>query len=490
MSARSDSASRHETIPARSVFIGLLVVVALAPLPLGSARPWSWSLLALAVGALLLAWCVLATRRTGVATVPVRRIAVPLFCFGAGVAWTALQTVSWTPAAWHHPAWAEAATALGRELEGAIALDPAAGRDGVMRLLTYAGMFWLALNYGVRRANARRVLWLLACVGAAYAAYGMYEDLSGSAHILWLEKWAYVDVSTGPFVNRNTFATYAGIGLVVTLGLLASELGAVAHLERIDRAGIVFFFEHLRTRHFLLVLMAAVIGVALLLSESRAGLIATILGISVLPLTLPIRRIQHAGTVVAFAAVAIVGAFLLLQLGGQAVVNRLAKLSHGDSGRAAVHALALEAIADRPSLGSGLGSFPMVFQAYWTEHVAPKGPPFRRAHNTYLTLALEAGLPAALLIGVAPLAMVGLCAYGVAMRRRSAEFPCIGLGVSALVGSHALVDFSLEIPAVAVTYMALMGVCCAQSWPTADRELGQNHIDQPINFGAPPGHSR
>jgi hypothetical protein len=34
----------------------LLLIVVLAPLPLGSNRPWAWSLLALATGAVLVLW--------------------------------------------------------------------------------------------------------------------------------------------------------------------------------------------------------------------------------------------------------------------------------------------------------------------------------------------------------------------------------------------------------------------------------------------------
>jgi len=37
------------------------------------------------------------------------------------------------------------------------------------------------------------------------------------------------------------------------------------------------------------------------------------------------------------------------------------------------------------------------------------------------------------------------------------------------VGAHALVDFSLQIPAVAYTYTLLMGAALAQSLPRSQR---------------------
>jgi hypothetical protein len=48
-------------------------------------------------------------------------------------------------------------------------------------------------------------------------------------------------------------------------------------------------------------------------------------------------------------------------------------------------------------------------------------------------------------------------------RKENAIIPAVGASVSVLVGSHALVDFSLQLQAVAITYMALLGVGVAQS---------------------------
>ncbi|MCP4196499.1 MAG: hypothetical protein GY762_05045, partial [Proteobacteria bacterium] len=42
-----------------------------------------------------------------------------------------------------------------------------------------------------------------------------------------------------------------------------------------------------------------------------------------------------------------------------------------------------------------------------------------------------------------------------------------GLAATTLVSSHALFDFSLQIPAVAITYAAIMGLAVAQSFSSA-----------------------
>ena len=70
----------------------------------------------------------------------------------------------------------------------------------------------------------------------------------------------------------------------------------------------------------------------------------------------------------------------------------------------------------------------------------------------------------ALFLAIALLAFV--CLRGVWSRHRHWIYPAIGFSASILVGAHALVDFSLQIPAVAYTYALMMGAAVAQSLPT------------------------
>ncbi len=94
---------------------------------------------------------------------------------------------------------------------------------------------------------------------------------------------------------------------------------------------------------------------------------------------------------------------------------------------------------------------------------------FDKAHNTYLENALELGLPAALGLFSAIGVLLVICLLGVRRRRRDAVYPCIGVAATVLVAVQSVVDFSLQIPAVAVTYSLLMGAACAQSWSSREK---------------------
>jgi type IV secretory pathway VirB2 component (pilin) len=54
------------------------------------------------------------------------------------------------------------------------------------------------------------------------------------------------------------------------------------------------------------------------------------------------------------------------------------------------------------------------------------------------------------------------CCKG-AVARQQITVPCIATGVAFLVGAHAVVDFSLQMQAVTLTFAAFLGAGVAQS---------------------------
>ncbi|MFP6563251.1 MAG: hypothetical protein VCC68_02065, partial [Myxococcota bacterium] len=91
---------------------------------------------------------------------------------------------------------------------------------------------------------------------------------------------------------------------------------------------------------------------------------------------------------------------------------------------------------------------------------------WRRAHSTYLENALELGIPAAVALFASIGTCAGYCWLGIGRRRRDRIYPAIAVAATALVAAHSTVDFSLQIPAVAVSYAFLLGLGCAQSFST------------------------
>jgi O-antigen ligase len=173
--------------------------------------------------------------------------------------------------------------------------------------------------------------------------------------------------------------------------------------------------------------------------------------------TKAVRRRQ--ALVIAGLIAAIGGAFVIFS--GEQVAERLSGTTFGSDERPVIYDLTLQGISQRPWLGTGYGTFEEAFRLFRDQRVNGL---WDKAHNSYLENALELGLPAAVLLTASVGALFLRCLIGVVVRRRDAIYPAIGASATVLVAGHALVDFSLQIPAIAATYALIMGAAVAQSW--------------------------
>lgn len=459
-----NSAPPHISLALRVAFAGLLALLVLAPLPFGSNRPWAWSMAAIGVALTLVVWSVGVARTPGSIRIPWARHLPATVAFLLAIAWFFTQASGLTPAVWDHPLWAEARTGLGLEtVSGAISLDPNASFDGAMRLLAYGGVFWLTLHFCRSRQRTKQLLWAIVISGTLYATYGLVVQFSGSNTILWFDKWAYENVVTSTFVNRNNFATYAALVIMAAIGLLTRKADEAAELGIANRAGIAHILDSLGPQVFALFLALLITGTALLLTASRGGILSAGIGVFVFLAGLVLYKRRRIRRTIVFAGIVLLGGALLLSFSGNEVVKRLNQSSDDLSGRGQIWQTTREVIAERPWLGTGLGTFADVAIRARDENLPPQSSPFLRAHNGYLEMILEGGLIGFGLIMAALVWLTVWCFYGILARHEDGVYPCIGLAATAVVASHAYVDFSLQIPAVAMVYAAMLAVGCAQA---------------------------
>ena len=449
----------------------LVAIVCLAPLPFASVETWSWSIAAVLTALLLLFWSI--GRLFMVPTVravPLGSILVPAILLGLVIAWILVQASSFTPDSWHHPIWREASKSLGGKVAGSVSLDPQASIEGVVRLLWYAAVFWMAVSLCRDRAAARFALVAIVGAGFLYAVYGLVVEFSDAKMVLWAEKTAYLGSLTSTFINRNAYAAYAGIGLICITALLVRRLLTHEPSDEevvVSKAAMVLsYFGH----NWYLMLGWLVFATALVLTNSRAGVLSSLIGLFVFIVAMTFAHGAPSRLLRYVALVLVIGVVIAVSISGATLGRRLIPTEISDN-RSAIYRLTMTAIGDAPMLGMGYGAFPKVFEIY-REDLKAFDKPARKAHNTYLENAVELGIPAALSLFVVVIWLVGLCVTGLRRRRRDSHYAAIGLGVTALLAVHALVDFSLQIPAVAVTYMFLLGLAVAQSWGAREEARG------------------
>lgn len=444
----------------------LLALVVLAPVPFGSQRPWAWSLMAVAVGALLLAWGGLVLAGRVRAPMPMRRLWLPAVPFALVLLWSLVQTLGVVPADWRHPVWAEAAKVLGSGVPpgaGSVSLDPSMTLTAVLRLATYGGVFWLAVQLGRERVRAREALVTLALAGVTYAAYGLIVHFGGWDLILWVPKWAYIGDLTATFVNRNAYGAYAGIGLLCCVALFLHGLRPRGAGDRraYDLA------ETLLVRALPYLTGAVVLGTALLLSHSRGAFLSAGAGTLVLLAALMKGRIVRPRIALSAMVALLLVTLLTLGMSGDGTMERLLRSSFDQEVRPDLVRQTLLAIGDAPWTGFGLGAFQPAFRLY-RDGTLPGPVVFDFAHNVHLELAMDLGLPATAILYMGFGAVLAVCLAGLVRRRRDQVHPAVALGAATLVGLHGLVDFSAQMPAIAATLALLLGVGYAQSWNTAE----------------------
>jgi O-antigen ligase len=457
---------------ARSAFWGLLALLAWAPLPLGSNRPWSWSLISLIAGILLIIWALAVLADPAKNRLAGRRLLAPSMLYGIVVLWGLLQASTLTPASWGNPLWADAAAVLDRRLDSTISVDPAVSIGGAIRLLAYGVIFWMAAQFGRDRNDGRTILWCIVIVCVAYAVYGLMVFSSGNTTILFYTKWAFPNDLTGTFIARSAYGIYAGIGLLTALALLVDTISRNTP-QTPERRSIASLIDSAPPAIYGLVFASVLLGTTMVLSHSRGALAATGFGIltmfAVLLARAGKRRRPIALTLIATA----LAGLLVLEISGDHTLGRiLANADQGFSkpgfGRDAIHATAGRAIEAAPLTGHGLDTFRQVVYQYRTEDLVTSWVRIDKAHSVYLELITELGYIGFALLMAAMAWILGTIALGLMRRRRDFIFPSLVLGSAALIGTHNLLDFSIQMPAIAVTWAAMLGVGYAQAWGSDD----------------------
>ena len=166
-----------------------------------------------------------------------------------------------------NPLWQMASSVLSIDKTYTISLNHSDTITAIMRLLSYALVFWLTLNYCQDRNKAKTVFFGLMISGFLYSIYGLIIHLGSFKTILWQESF-YHGSLTSTFVNRNHFATYAGLTLICSLALLSNGIQSSSKYKLGGYLGWQHFLENLINRNWFPLLAFFAIGTALILTHS------------------------------------------------------------------------------------------------------------------------------------------------------------------------------------------------------------------------------
>ena len=454
---------RASEIADLAIFWSYIAGLAWCPFWFGSNDLVAWGINAILFPGLALAHeavVLLSGRRHAIG---IRIVRIPAVLFVVVWVWIVLQNATWMPSSLDQPIWALAADTLNRAIDGSISADRDLTNLALMRLLTAASAFWIALQLCRDIVRSRQLVTAIAVIVCAYAIYGMVMAAFFPDTILWVRNQNPHGTVSATFINRNSFATYAGLGFLAVSGILLRlyrhTVGLVGGSARLR---IVSFIETTGRAGAVVMAGTFIIAGALLMSGSRGGIVATAVAffvLIVLTFKRTSRRRNEQRDTILFVVFLAAATFVTF---GDHFIGKIASGDLGDSSRVSIYNITIGSILDSPILGYGYGTFPDIFPMFRDQSISVIGH-WVQAHNTYLEIAQGLGV----LFGLALVGAVAIpvlrCLKGAMIRVENASIPALATSAGVLVGLHSLVDFSMQIQAVTLTFMALLGAGLAQS---------------------------
>ena len=404
----------------------------------GSAQGIFTNLALQLIGIAILAWAFL-TRTPLKDSRPARQLG---WLAAAAVALVLIQLIPLPPAIWTllpgRDVVVEGFRLLGQPLPWlSLSLAPAETIATAMAMLPPLAMLALILRLGAYRDS-----WLLIallCATFISVALGVMQIQSGGTGP-YLYRQANLGTASGLFANANHMATLllVSIPFLVALGTRRwrQQSGTNDRLLTATLAGGA----------------AVVVLLGIVINQSFALLIigAPVVGAAALQLIPPGRvRLGRLAAMLGLLFVAGTAVLAVMVSAGMSASNKTSVTMRAD-----IWAHTSEAIRDSGLAGSGIGTFTAIYPRY-EDPAAIERTYVNHAHNDYLELALEGGIPAIVLM-ILFFAWWGARAFTIWRSANAAELGRAACIASAAILLHSLVDYPLRTAAIATIFaMAL-----------------------------------
>jgi O-antigen ligase len=420
------------------VFLALLALLVLAAIPYGTVEPWWKAAFVCAVFVILSVGLVESLFR-GIREIDGRSILLPMLALSA-LAY--LQTLSLGPRS--------EANLL---VWNTISADPFQTRFFALQMLALTAFLALLYRYANTERRIRALVYTILAVAAVSALFGILRH-SSQQQLGFILPLLKQNQGYGQFINKNHFAYLMEMAFGLGLGIILA--GGVR-----------------RDRLMIYVALLLPIWTALVLANSRGGILSMLTQICVAVLLLvnfrnlsddyQLPRITQSVVFKSVLLLVLIAGVLFgtFWVGGdrlatnfEAATNEIDANTREGASRQEIWRATLKMFAAHPILGVGLGGYWIGITAY---HEASGLMTPQEAHNDYLELLSSGGL-----IGFS----LGVWFAVAVIRRarqtlasdvgylRAVRFGAI-LGVAG-VAAHSLVDFGLHILVNAAVFLTLI----------------------------------
>ena len=337
-------------------------------------------------------------------------------------------------------------------------------RMSIIRLTVY-GLFFLGL---IRVLNSQKrielTISLILAMGCFEALYGLIQAYSGSPQVLWFKSGAGRNAA-GTYINRNHFAGFMAMGMLLAAAYSAAlserkrKKPLTRKLKTSFRARISQFLsgEQLLNKRILILFAGVVMGIGLVFSASRGGIISAAGALLCMSLFFVFKKGQRRKGII-FLILFLITSVYALDIGVDYVVGRFKTIDKSYEYRGRLAKKSIEMYEDYKVAGVGVGNFKYAYPKY--QAVEDKKTFVRFAHNDWAQFLSEAGIIGMVLL----LVCISYYLYLSIRLWRKREDPfavCLGMAPIAVltaIGIHSFSDFNLHIPANFMILVAIMAI--------------------------------
>jgi len=442
----SQPAELVRTLASRLIIVLLCVAMVLSALAYGTVHYWSLAIFEIGACGIVILWAVDAWRSR---TLRFSRNLLQWPLVGLAL----VGAIQLLPLRSH-----VGAGLLSAPPVSSLSLDPHSTRLAIVQILALFIYFAAALAFIDNPKRMRLIVRVVTIFGFALALFGLMQYFTSPNKIYWLKELPQSQ-PFGPFYNRHHFAGYMELALALPLGIAFA--GGV---ERDKRPLYIF--------------AAAIMAVALIVTNSRGGMISLVAEIVFLVAVAGFRRrdeedyrgekggrvkgaLMRVGLALALVFALFGGA---LMLGGEEAMSRLLGTVNSNdptTGRVHFWGVTIDIIRAHPVLGTGLGSYGLAYTQFDSRNGLYR---LEQAHNDYLQLMSDAGI-VGVILGLFFVAV--LFRNGFARRESDDRFRR-GVATGALAGCfavlvHSFFDFTLHTTSNALLFLVLAALATADA---------------------------
>jgi O-antigen ligase len=338
----------------------------------------------------------------------------------------------------------------------ALSIAPSAGWVALSLMVPFIVLL-LGTSRLLSMQGPRKLARALTILGVVLALVGIIQKplYAGRIYGFWTPEEA--GNPFGPFVNRNHFAGWMLMILPLALGSLCAALARAMRRGEPTWRGRLFWLLTPEANKLILTAGGiAIMGLALVLTFSRSGIIALAMALLMMG-WLVLRQLQGRWRkMIAAGYLVLLAITLTAWVGPDALVNRFGEVAFV-SGRLGVWADARDTIARHWLTGTGLNTYQfsnLIYQRHDMSFVATS------AHNDYLQIAAEGGLLLTIPAGLCIALFIRDVRRRLSEDKGSSAYWIRAGAVTALVAIalQETVEFSLQMPGNAALFAVIAAI--------------------------------